>query len=151
MAVNVLTLRQGTVSDLRDLRGTGPFRRYDVSPDHLLHVVETAAHEARGAGGHRVEGVWASERRLEVIAKERAPEDQARTSYDLPWRSAMVATIHRVPGEPGASLLEVHAKDRGPFDQGVVRWERDLPRWIDEVLDRGRRGDDGENGVRPLR
>jgi hypothetical protein len=46
----------------------------------------------------------------------------------------MLAVVHPVRGRPGASRVEIHAIQRGPFHQGQVAWARDMPTWIDEVL-----------------
>jgi len=133
-AQTVLSLRFGTMSDLRERRGTGPRRRYDLPPHRLLGVVERAAYRARGKGGVPVQAVFVSEARREVVAKERDGEDAADKGYGAPFLSALLAVVHEVPGDPTRSDLEVHEIRSGPFHQGVVRWERDLPRWIDEVL-----------------
>jgi hypothetical protein len=131
---NVLALRTGTVLELRGRRGTGPFRDYDLPPRELLAVVEEAAGRARDRRGAPVRAIAVSERYGEVVAKEPPPEDSGDDSYSVPFLSAMVATVHPVPGSLARSRLEVHATHRGPFDRGVVDWERDLPRWIDETL-----------------
>ncbi|MDJ0972896.1 MAG: hypothetical protein QNJ98_00375 [Planctomycetota bacterium] len=133
-AVNVLTLQSGTISELKDLRNTGPFTTYDLPPDELLSVVEDAARKARGEGDHPVRAIFVSERRGEVVAKERGAEDAADDGYEKPFRSAMVATVHPILGEPTKSRLEIHAMQRGPFHKGRVQWERDMPGWIDAVI-----------------
>ncbi len=133
-AVNVLTLQSGTISELKDLRGTGPFRDYALPPEELLTVVEEAARKARGEGDTPVRAIFVSERSGEVVAKERAGDDADYEGYDKPFRSAMVATVHPILGEGERSKLEIHAMHRGPFRRGHVQWERDMPRWIDEVL-----------------
>ena len=145
VATNVVTLQTGTMTDLRERRGGGPFTRYEHAPDVMLEVVEEAARRARGMGGRPVEGVWVSKRRGEVVAKEREPHEASKGSYSLPFRSAVLVVVHPVQGEPDASRLEIHAMNRGPFHKGQVAWERDLPRWIDDVL-RERRGE-----ILPLR
>jgi len=131
---NVVTLQQGTISELKAKRGQGPFRTYDVSPVRLLAAVETAARRMKGLGGLPVTAVFVSERRMEVVAKERAPEDQWDDSYSAPWRSAMVATVHPIPGAPERARLEIHDGHRGPFHQGRIEWRRDLPRLVREAL-----------------
>jgi hypothetical protein len=133
-AVNVVTLQQGNVSELRRMRGRGPFLHYAVAPDTMLEVVEAAARRARGKGGLPVSAVFASTRSMEVIAKERRPADADDDGYGEPWLSAMVATVHPVEGEPGASRVEIHAVHRGPFHRGVVAWEASMPGWIAEEL-----------------
>ncbi len=127
----VLTLRSGTMSDLRARRGHGPFREYDLPPKDLLEVVAAAARRARGAGGAPVRAVFVAPARGEVVAKERTGADAARTGYGAPFVSAMLAVVHPVPDQPLRSRLEVHEIRSGPFHAGVVRWVRDLPRWID--------------------
>jgi hypothetical protein len=138
-AVTVLTLQGGTVSELRDRRGTGPFRTYDVPPAEMLGVIERAAGKARGLGGKPVTAIFVSERYREVIAKERTAEQASSDAYSDAFRTAVVAMVDPVPGKPGSSRVEIHAMHRGPFHRGSVAWERDLPTWIDEVLgERGR-------------
>jgi hypothetical protein len=136
-AENVVLLKQGTVSGLKELRGTGPFHEHAVSPDVLLAAVERAARRARGKGGAFVSAVTSSRRYREVVAKERGPEDAGDDSYSGEFLSAMVATVHPVPGDPSRSRLEVHATHRGPFHRGEVQWERDLPGWVEEELAEG--------------
>jgi hypothetical protein len=148
-AETVLTLRFGTMSDLRARRGTGPRKRYDLPPDRLLEVVERAAYRARGKGGVPVQAVFVSKLRREVVAKERDGEDAADKGYGAPFLSALLAVVHEVPGEPEASDLEAHEIRSGPFHQGVVRWERDLPGWIDEVL-REERAPAATGRVKPI-
>lgn len=145
VAVNVVTLQSGTMTELRERRNQGPFRRYAEPPDVMLEIVEDAVRRARGKGGRKVEGVWVSKRRLEVIAKERDPEDAHREKYGLPFRSAVLVFVHPILGEPEASSVEIHATQRGPFHKGQVAWQRNLPRWIDDVM-RERRGE-----ILPLR
>ncbi len=130
----VATLRGNTMSDLRQQRGRGPFREYDVPPLDLLSAVEEAAGRARGRGGRRVTAIFASKGRREVVAKERAAEDANDASYDAPFLSAMLAVVHTVPGNPKRSRLEIHMTHSGPFHIGAVDWRRDLPGWIDAVL-----------------
>ena len=140
IAENVVTLQSGTMSELRERRGQGPFRRYEQPPEVMLEVVEEAVRRARGLGDRAVEGVYVSKRRGEVIAKEREPEKAAATKYSLPFRSAVLVVVHPIVGEPEASRVEMHAMERGPFHKGRVAWQRDLPGWIDDVL-RQRRGE----------
>jgi hypothetical protein len=133
-ATNALLLRQGTVSGLDRCRGTGPFTTYDVPPERMLDVVAEAAERARPCPGAPPVSVWVSERYRRVLAKERDAEADRDAGYKDPWRTAMVAFVEPMPGDPGKSRVEIHATSRGPFDRGVVAWERDLPRWIGEVL-----------------
>jgi hypothetical protein len=133
-AINVLTFQSGTISELRDLRGTGPFTLYEQPPEAMLDILRRAAGRAVGLGGRRVQAIFVSRRYGEVIAKEREAELAGDDSYEPPFRSAMVATVHAIPGEPNTCRVEIHATDRGPFHKGRVEWERDMPRWIDQVL-----------------
>jgi hypothetical protein len=134
----VLTLQSGTVSELQDLRGTGPFRDYEVPPEEMLDL---AAQVVRT----QVSAVAVARDGLRVVGKERAGADAARDEYNRPWRSAVVVFVHRVPGRPGACRVEVHATHRGPFHRGRIAWERDLPGMLDDaVAHRGR------TPVRPL-
>ena len=134
VAENVLTLQRGTMSELRTRRGQGPFVTYEVAPEEMLEVLEQAARMARGAGGRPVSAVFVSKLRREVVAKERTAEQAHDDSYGPPFRSAMLAVVHPVRGRPGASKVEIHAIQRGPFHQGQVDWERSMPGWIEEVL-----------------
>jgi len=134
IGTTVLTLQTGTVHALRERRGTGPTTRYEVGPERLVGVVARAARRLADPAGRSVVEAYPSPRSLEVVAKERDPADLSRDGYDVPWRSAMVAIVHRIPGEDDAALLEVHASDRGPLRRGRVAWGRDLPRAIDAVL-----------------
>lgn len=145
VAENVVTLQSGTITELRELRGQGPFRRYEQPPDVMLEVVEEAIGHARGMGGHPVAGVYVSKRRGEVIAKEREPDKAHLEKYGLPFRSAVFVVVHPVQGEPNVSKVEMHSTHRGPFHKGHVAWQRDLPVWIADVL-RQRRGE-----ILPLR
>jgi hypothetical protein len=146
VAVGLVTLQGGTISELKERRGRGPFRRYDLPPDALLQVVAEAAGRARGPDGRPLRTVWIRRRSMEVVAKEPAP-DAKGAGYAEPWRSAMVAMVHPVPGDPAASRLEIHAMDKGPFHRGRVDWERSLPGWIDEVLAAPQRT---PGGLKPL-
>lgn len=129
-AETVLTLQGGTVSALRDRRGAGPFERYETSPERLLAAVEQAARRARARGGKCVVAIFRSNRRGEVVAKERAPEHAEDSSYNAPFVSAMLAVVHSVRDEPNAALLEIHETSRGAFAIGAVRWRHDMPGWI---------------------
>lgn len=133
-ARDVLTLRTGTISELRDLRGTGPRRRYPVAPDEMLEVLADACRRARDLRGRPVTGVSVSRRYREVVAKERAPDAPADPGYGEEWRTAVVATVHPVADQPGACDVELHAARRSPLLGGATDWARRLPGWIDEVL-----------------
>lgn len=133
-AETVLTLQSGTMSELRNMRGQGPFRTYDVAPDVMLGVVEEAARMARIRGDEPVRAIFVSERKGEVVAKEREGEAAKDDGYEAAFRTAMYAVVHEVPDQPGRSRVEIHEMTRGPFHTGVVRWVRDMPGWIDAVL-----------------
>ncbi len=133
-ATNVLTLQSGTISELKAKRGSGPFTTYAVPPDEMLTVLRDAASKARGLGDRPVRAIFVSERRSEVIAKEREPDESTDEYYDGVFRTAMVATVHKVIGDPSSSRVEIHATQRGPFHRGAVQWTRDMPKWIDEVI-----------------
>jgi hypothetical protein len=106
----------------------------------MLDVLSRAAAKARGLGGRPVSAIFVNAAAREVIAKERAPEDAGGTRYAPDFRSAMIAAVSFVPGRGDASRVEIHALQSGPFHGGAVQWERDMPRWIDEVLEEDRRG-----------
>lgn len=145
-AVGVLTFQGGTISELKERRNRGPFRRYDLAPDALVEVVAEAARKARGPDGRPIRTVWVRRRAREVVAKEPAP-DAKGDGYQQPWRSAMVAMVHEIPGEPEASRLEIHAMDKGPFHRGRIDWEGAMPGWIAEVLAGPRRY---PGGIKPI-
>ena len=129
-AETVLTLQGGTISELRERRGSGPFTTYDVAPDVMLSVLERAAGRARDAAGEPVKAVFVSTARREVVAKERARENAQDEGYSAPFRTAMLAVVHPVRDRPEQSRVEIHTIQRGPFHRGVVNWQRDMPGWI---------------------
>lgn len=131
---NVVTLQQGTLSDLRDCRGTGPFRTYPVPPDQMIDVLVEAAGKGRDETGRPIDNIWPSVLRREVVAKERGACDNQEVSYSKPFKSAMYAVVHPIPGQPDCCQVEIHATDRGPLHQGRVNWSRDMPGWIEAVL-----------------
>jgi len=133
-AETVLTLQSGTVSELRDRRGSGPFMTYDLAPDELLSIVEEAARKARNSEGEPVRAIFVSPARGEVVAKEREGEDAQDDGYTKPFRTAMLAVVHPVRGRADAARLEIHMIQRGPFHRGVVNWPVDMRRWIAEVM-----------------
>ena len=71
-AETVLTLQSGTVNELRNKRGSGPFTTYDVPPDEMLEVLDRAARKARNDVGEPVQAVFVYENAREVVAKERS-------------------------------------------------------------------------------
>ena len=60
-AETVLTLRSGTMSDLRKRVGQGPFRTYEIPPAEMLEILEEAVGEARGRGDRPIRAVFVSE------------------------------------------------------------------------------------------
>ncbi len=134
-AETVLTLQSGTISELRERRGTGPFTTYPYAPDMMLRMVEQAAGMARNEDGEPVRAIFVSELRHEVIAKEREGKEAEHDGYAAPFRTAMLAVVHPVRGRPGASRVEIHMLQRGPFHRGVVNWTRDMPGWITLVIE----------------
>ena len=146
---DVVTLRRGTISDLRAQRLTGPFHRYEVPPEEMMRVAADAVRTARDFRG-RPAKVRESVRYREVVAKESAAEAPPIPSYSDEWTTAVVVTVHDVPGEPEASRVEWHSARRSVLMGGVTDWERSLPGWIDEVLAKRARGGDGVPGVEPL-
>jgi hypothetical protein len=139
IAVNVVTLQTGTTSELRDRRGTGPFRDYAVAPDEMVQVLEDAMRRAAGDGKPPWVEVYASKRYREVVAKE---FEEPSASYKDPFRTAAIAIVHPVPEDPQRCRVEMHDVRRGPFHGGAVRWREGLPGWIEaELADRaGRAG-----------
>ncbi len=133
-AETVLSLRSGTMSELRQRRGQGPFTRYDVPPERMLKILEAAARHARGAGGQPVRAIFVSPARGEVVAKERSGKDARRSTYTEPFDSAMLAIVHADSADAQSCRVEVHALQSGPFHRGSVEWMRDMPGWIDEEL-----------------
>jgi hypothetical protein len=127
VAVNVLTLQWGDVGELRERRGSGPFRDYDVPPSEALAAAEAALRS-------KVVAVFPNPRALEVVAKERKPELADETDYAPPWVSAVVVIVHPVADDPGRSRVEVHATQRGTFHFGVIDWEREIPPLIDRLV-----------------
>ena len=133
-AETVLTLQSGTINELRQKRGTGPYKTYPYPPDEMLTILETAARKARNDIGEPVQAVFVYELAREVVAKERSGKDGRDTAYEDPWRTAMYAAVLPARGDPKSSRVEIHAMQRGPFHKGVVQWQRDMPGWIDEVI-----------------
>lgn len=133
-ARDVLTLRNGTIHELRERRGQGPFVRYEVAPEAMLDVLAAAAGRARDLAGRPVTGIAVSKRYGHVVAKERAPDAPKDPGYSEDWRTAVVAIVHAVPGEPRASRVEIHGTRRSPLLGGANDWERALPAWIEQEL-----------------
>jgi len=128
------TLQTGTMSDLHARRGRGPFTTYDLPPAEMLGVLEQSARKARGLGGKPVSAIFVSENRLQVVAKERPPDEADDDGYAAAFRTAMLAIVHPVHGRKDACRVEIHSIGRGVFHPGVVAWQRDMPGWIDAVM-----------------
>lgn len=133
VAKDVLTLKRGTISDLKRMRGQGPFTRYEVPPETMLEVVAEACGKARDLAGRPV-AIWVSRNYREVTAKERAPDDLHDADYREDWRTAVVVMVHPIEHELGACKVEIHGARRSVLYGGVNDWERTLPGWIDEVM-----------------
>lgn len=139
IAVNVLTLQSGVVSELRDMRGTGPFLVYDVPPDEMMGIVEAVLRT-------KVVAVFPNTRAYEVVAKERLGAEAADDWYGPASRSMVVVMVHPAAGGGPGSRVEIHATNRGPFHRGNIAWERELPPLLDDAV-RHR----GATPIRPLR
>ena len=137
-AETVLTLRSGTLTDLRRQTGSGPYTRYELPPEEMLDVVAEAARKARGKGDRPVSAIFVSEFRREVVAKERPPDEADDDGYAAPFLSAMLVNVWPVRGAADVSRVEIHAIRSGPFHKGSVAWVRDMPGWIEEVLEKRR-------------
>ncbi len=133
-ARDVVTLRSGTVNELRALRGSGPFTRYELAPEALVEVAAAACRKARGLRGKPVTAVEVSPRYGEVTAKERAYDVYPDVGYSEDWRSAVVITVHPILGEPQACRVEWHAARRSPLLPCAVHWDSVLPGLIAEAL-----------------
>ena len=133
VAHDVLTLRTGTISALKDMRGQGPFHMYPVPPAEMLEVVAAACRKAVGVG-NRPPLVSVSERALEVTAKELEPDAPKDPGYSQDWRSAVVVIIHPDPRNPSVSRVEWNACRRSSLLGYRVDWMGSLPGWIDEAL-----------------
>jgi len=133
IAHDVLTLRSGTISALKDMRGQGPFHMYSVPPAEMLEVAAAACRKAVGVG-NRPPLVSVSERALEVTAKEVEPDAPKDPGYSEDWRSAVVIIVHPDVSNPSVSRVEWHAARRSPLLGYRVDWISRLPGWIDEAL-----------------
>lgn len=130
VAETVLTLQTGTVSELKDRRGTGPFRAYDVPPAEMLDL-------AAGVLRSRLLAVFPEPLQGVVIAKERSGKDALDDSYAPAFDAAVAVFVHPVDGSPGRSRVEVHCIQRGPFRRGRVDWARELPPLLDAAARTG--------------
>ena len=135
---NVVTLRSGTVSDLHEQYGTGPFRDYAVPPAEMLGIVTAVLKTF-------VPAVFENDRTMSVIAKERKGKEAWVDDYSPEWHSAVLVYVHRVVGNPNVSRVEIHATDRGPFHQGCIEWAAVLPGRIDDAVAKR-----GRTPIRPL-
>lgn len=131
IAVNVVTLQSGTTTDLRERRNQGPFVTYEVSPEGMLLVLETAMKQAGGEASWPYVEVYVSKRYGEVLAKEFGEPGKG---YGDPFRSAALAIVHPVVDRPHQSRVETHTIERGPFHRGSVAWRQRLPAWIAAAL-----------------
>ena len=131
IAESVVTLQTGTTSELRDRRGSGPFREFDVAPDEMVEVLEAAMKRAGGEDGPPWVKVYASRRYREVVAKE---FEERSSTYKDTFRTAAIAIVHPVAGDASRSRVEMHHTRRGPFHGGSVRLQAGLPGWIDAEL-----------------
>jgi hypothetical protein len=138
VAKEVLSLKSGTVSELKAQRGAGPFREYPLAQDDLYDLVVEVL-EAK------VAAVFPNRKAFEVVAKERTGKDKHDDWYAPDWRSAVVVYVHPVPGDDARSKLEIHATNRGPFHRGAIAWQRELPALIDAAVARR-----GPGRIRPL-
>jgi hypothetical protein len=134
---NVLTLEMGAVADARALRGTGPFRDYEVPPDEMLDIAEGVLLTKTPAVAKNLDA-------REAIGKERPPELAGEDAYAARWVSAVVVTVHPVAGQPGRSRVEVHGVHKGVFTRGRIPWEGEVPALLDAAVARR------ASGVRPL-
>ena len=139
IAVNVLTLQTGAVTQIRERRGDGPFRDYAVPPAEMLDLATEVLRE-------KVAAVFPNPRAGEVIAKERKGKDAADDWYSPAWVSAAVVIVHPIPADPGRCRVEVHATNRGPFHRGIIDWEREVPPLLDAAVARR-----GRPKITPLR
>jgi hypothetical protein len=130
----VLTLRNGTMSELKARRGQGPFRIYQVPPVEMLGVVATACGKAVGQRGRPVTVVEISQRYMEVSAKEQAHDAPKDASYGDDWISAVLVIVHPDAAQPDLSRVEWHTTARSPLIGCSVDWERVLPGLIEAEL-----------------
>lgn len=135
---DVLAGKTGTVTALKNLRGTGPFREYAVPPDDMVRVVGEAM-------GKKVVAVFENPRAREVVGKERKASQSHDDWYAPDWLSAVIVFVHPVDGDDGRSRIEIHSTNRGKAWRGTIAWEAELPALIDEAVARR-----GEGRIRPL-
>lgn len=126
-AKTVLSLQDGSMTALRERRGSGPFRTYAVPPGEMLRIVESVLRA-------RTFAVFAEPRRGEVCGKEREGAATLDDTYAEAWRSAVIVFVHPVPDDERASKVEFHATQRGAFTKGNIRWETELPPALDEAV-----------------
>jgi hypothetical protein len=138
VAGNLLTLKTGTMSDLEEERGTGPFTDYAVPPEEMVDLVAAVLRT-------KVRAVFPTKGSLSVYAKERTGKDRAIEDYSDPWVSGVAVFVHPVAGDPSSCRVEIHATNRGAFTKGCIRWERELPPLLDDAV-RHR----GTTPIRPL-
>jgi len=124
---DVLSLKTGTVSDLKSRRGLGPFREYPVPPAEMLDLVAEAI-------STKVVAVFPDPRAGEVVAKERVGKDRYDDWYAPDWVSAVAVYVHPVIGAPDRSKVEIHWTNRGRFHRGSIDWANELPPLLDAAV-----------------
>lgn len=131
---DVLTLRTGTVSELRDRRGRGPLREHAVPPEAMLELAAQACRGMVGLRGRPVTTVEVSRRYGEVTAKEQGLDGRRDPAYGDEWVSAVVITVHPVPGDPARSRVEWHACRRSMLMGCGVDWAGLLDARLDAAV-----------------
>lgn len=131
---DVVTLRTGTISELRDRRGRGPFQEHEVPPADMLEVVARACRAMVGLRGRPVTTVEVSRRHGEVTAKEQGLDGRRDPAYGDEWVSAVVVVVHPVVGQPGRSRVEWHATRRSVLMVRGVDWEGALAARIEQEV-----------------
>jgi hypothetical protein len=138
VAKDVLSLKTGTVSALKEQRGAGPFREYPVPQEDLFDLVVEVLQG-------KVAAVFPNRKGFEVVAKERFGKDRYDDWYSPDWHSAVVVYIHPVMGDDARSKLEIHSTNRGRFHRGRINWQGELPALIDAAVAKR-----GPGRIRPL-
>ena len=138
-AATVLTLQGGTMTELRAMRGNGPFRTYAIPPPEMISIVGAVLRT-------KVVAVFEVACRGEVVGKERDSKLATEDTYSEAFRSAVIVFVHPVPGDENSSKLEIHAMQRGPFHTGSIGWEAELPPLLDDAV-----AHRGTTPIRPLK
>jgi hypothetical protein len=139
VAETVFTLQRGTMTDLKESFGTGPFRDYAVPPAEMIDLVAAVLKT-------KVAAVCVEPRFGQVIAKERAGKDIDKDEYSPAFRTAVIVFVHPVPDSPGRCRVEIHAIGRGPFHRGFIDWEHEVPPLLDAAV-----AHRGTTPIRPLK